>query len=211
MALQDTYHLAYEDLLELGVVSSEMLPRLNEIFEFTEQKWNDNVVQRIKNRNVKYLLIAEAAPWSPSDPPTYFYGQPSSSLHGRVLNALYDRKNRPPQAVVFDKLAEKGFVLIDTLPFAAKYTTNHRTEQAYIKAVRNCVANYFLRKINMLNWADEVKVAFAFFHNGQAILNALENTLPLPDGRTISISNEMIVADGSGYPNPDKLRLVYEN
>ena len=71
-SIEYIYPKEYEALMRLfgaGEVEAK-IARLNEIYFHAETKWNDYLNQ-IPNGEVKYLLIAEAPPWSNSGTPKY--------------------------------------------------------------------------------------------------------------------------------------------
>ena len=56
------------------------LPRVKEIHEYTELKWNEYADQ-LRDRVVRYLLIGEAPPWSPEGIPQFLLDPKSSSAN----------------------------------------------------------------------------------------------------------------------------------
>ena len=68
MELFDKYGQQYKLLKDLlgSRISQYPTERLNEIFTVTERKWKDNL-DRFKDRQVRYLFIAEAPPWTPAE------------------------------------------------------------------------------------------------------------------------------------------------
>ena len=74
---------------------AERVHRLEEIFAVTEQAWERNL-SRLERVPVRYLLIAEAAPWTDAGKrPSYFYETLGGSWVGRVLQAfdIFERED----------------------------------------------------------------------------------------------------------------------
>jgi hypothetical protein len=62
---------------------------LDEIFTVAEKTWDQNL-QRLSGRKVKYLLIAEAPPWTESGLVKYFYSTCDGAWVNRVWKAFFD-------------------------------------------------------------------------------------------------------------------------
>jgi len=69
-----------------------------------------------------------------------------------------------------------------------------------------------LEQINdrRINWSEDVKVALAFKLNGRAVIESFPDGICLPTGQVLSLSEESICVDGSGYTSPQELRNVFE-
>ena len=90
--------------------------RIDEIFDKCERKWQENL-NRLKNIKVKYLLIAEAAPWTAEGEVRYFYNTFDGNWVKRIWYAFYDIPFPDDMEYGLDCLAKKQFLLIDSLPF----------------------------------------------------------------------------------------------
>jgi hypothetical protein len=192
------------------------LENLNELYCFTEEKWEENV-RRLQSKKIriKYLLIGEAAPSATSkETSNYFYGD---KCKGPWWNAptkafLTHTGNRQ---IALDELADKQFLLIDTMPFAANFKpirASKKLRPAYFDLVSLCVESYLKQKINdpRLSWDSEVKLAFGLMYNAKAVIAALpKEELLLPTGQTIPLS-ENLLAIKANYPNADKLKTIFE-
>lgn len=183
---------------------------LEKIFAVCEEAWKRNLI-RLKGKRIRYLLVAEAAPWTePDDTPSYFY----DSLRGRWCNRILTAFNlTPPEGENeienrLSVLAEKGFVLVDSLPFAASYTTHLRQNPAYLELVRHC-RPYVESRLADLSWDGQVKVALAFKWNGLRVIESYNSQLLLPNGTRLNISENLVAADGSGFTNADTLKALF--
>jgi hypothetical protein len=70
------------------------LPRVKEIHEYTESKWNEYADQ-LRDRVVRYLLIGEAPPWSPEGIPQFLL-DPKSRV--RTLMQLCAKCSQPTRS-----------------------------------------------------------------------------------------------------------------
>jgi len=191
-----------------GELITESLKRMEQIFQTTERKWRCNL-NRLKK--VKYLLIAEAPPWSEDGEIRYFYNTFQPPLANRIWHAFFPSKILPQNIdIALTALGEQGFLLIDTLPFSMKYSSQFRKKPLYKKLIKECLP-FFMKKINdpMIRWAQEVRLAFAFKLNGEAIIEALPGGLPFPNKRLVRLTVDLISADRSGYPGHYKIRKIW--
>lgn len=188
------------------------LPILNETFNYTERKWNENL-KRLSQ--VKYVLLSEAPPHPENrDDIRYFYGIDDNREHIKrsiILSCVWKtfckNKEKPVKGSdILDTLAEHGFLLLDTLPFAMKYTSRIRKTANYKCLVRIC-KDYLLEKINNRNidWHDNVQLAIAFKLNGLVIIEAYPNGLIFPNNKVVILNKKMIVIGRNNYPSPEEL------
>ena len=211
--LQDDFPEQYKCLIKLfgeREVRSKAC-RLDQIHQVCEKAWGENT-KRLSGTKVKYLLIAEAPPWSEGESVRYFYltfNKDAGWITG-VWNVFYE--NDPPKTACeyLNQLAKKGFLLIDSLPFAMPYTTPMRKRPSYKRLVE-CCSDYVEKKISdpMIKWSEDVKVAFAFKHHGRALLETFPRGITLPTGRRVPFQKEMIAATSSGFPTRNSLRTVW--
>lgn len=183
--------------------------RLNEISARCEAAWETNL-DRLRNTEVKYLLIAEAPPWSEKDPINYFYTTLKGPWCNRIWNAFFNEAIPDDVNRALTLLAEKQFLLIDSLPFSMEYKTNHRKKELYVELIKCCKA-FINKKLNneKIQWAREVKVALAFYKNGEAIINAFPEGLELKAGQTIKLCPFLIATDESNYTNSNILKDIW--
>ena len=87
-----------------------VLPRLREIYEYTERKWCAYAGQ-IPQGIVQYVLIAEAPPWSPEGRPQ-FWLDPESGVQLNALRHLFCRTRLDPYANVLEVAAKHGFLIL---------------------------------------------------------------------------------------------------
>lgn len=202
----EAFHESYK-LFGEGIVQAR-LPRLNEIYRVTEEKWEENL-QRLVANNVKtkYLLIGEAAPWSDEGQEiTYFYNGKFKGLGGAILPGL--SINEWDAESIYNQVAKKQFVLIDSLPFSFSYKPSIRTR--YQQMMRECLG-YFQGKLfdPRLQWEDDVKVGFGYALSATAFMRIMDHELTLPNGQIIGLNENMIVADKSGFPHTSGFKRVF--
>lgn len=214
MKLEIDYPNQFEILKELfgdEEVNSK-LNRLNDIYKKTEGKWRENL-KRLKDSPVKYLLIAEAPPWIEQGEVQYFYNNFEGSWCRSIWQAFSPQKNKQPSPdECLEMLAKKGFLLIDTLPFAMKYTSAKRKKLKYKELIDKCREDFFMKKVNdqSIRYAEKVKLAFAFKLNAEAVIEALPQKLKLPENQGITINKLLIAADRSGFTSSTKLRNIFD-
>ena len=180
--------------------------RLDEIFQVTEQAWDRNL-SRLKNKTIQYLLIAEAAPWTePGRHPRYFYERLDGL--GCILSAFDAPTHDAEAALSF--LADRGFLLVDTLPFAMPYSEKKaRGRPAYLPLIK-ASQDYFLGKLHdrSLQWSDHVRAALAFEVHGSKTIEAYSGGIDLPSGR-VPISKDDIAVNPAHYTCAHELRRVF--
>ncbi len=210
MELFERFGPEYELLKGLFPRTNFCRERLNQIFVCTEALWDKNL-ERLKGKEVKYLLIAEAPPWTPeNDDIKYFYSTTPSPWRTRVWNTFCDTRRPDDSEEALQTLAEKKFLLIDTLPFSAKYTSPRRRNRKYEKLIREC-SSFFCDKLKhpSITWSREVKVAFALKLNGCAAIRAYSDINCLSSIMD-EFDEENITADDAGQPNPTKMRRIFD-
>jgi hypothetical protein len=186
-----------------------ILPRLDEIHEACESAW-ENYLGLLHGREVRYLLIAEAAPWTESgSEPSYFYKNLCGSWCKRILNA-FDIDDRIGAELCLRRLAEEGFLLVDTMPFATKFSTNIRKGEKYSNLLNSC-RGFFEGKLFdcRISWSPKLKVALAFKWHARKLFKNYPNGLSIPSLQPIMLSESMIAADRSGYTNPNLLNEIW--
>jgi hypothetical protein len=191
----------------------DALPRLNEIHDYTERKWRD-FVARIPDGRVRYLLIAEAPPWSDRGAPQYVLDPGSRSrtllraLRGAFLSSSESRHLEPGE--VLTQLALRGLIVVDSIPFSMNFT-GKRTLAKYEKLVRMTTRAYLMPKVQSasLSWPSDLRIAFGVKLNASAVMKALGNTLHLGDA-SHPLGPQMIAVNGAGYPDAKRLKAVYD-
>ncbi len=198
---------------------NERLPRLDEVFRYSEEKWQENL-SRLKNSEVKYLLIAEAPPWTnENEPIKYFYAIHENDIHFRrstLLKAVWyafesqKLKDINDKEKALNEIGENGFLLVDSLPFAMNFKIINRGGEDYISLVKSCL-EYLYGKLNFpgIKWSENVKIALAFKKNAEALIEAIPAGIKLQNGSTLYISKKLIVANNANYPNSKMLKSVY--
>jgi hypothetical protein len=177
------------------------LPRLDTISEYTEQKWLE-YVDRIPRRYVKYLLILEAPPGTDDDPPLYFLDPACRprTLMNAVSPAFFGCQSADGKRTL-DGLAQRGFLMVDSIPFSMKYTSSLRSRPAYSQLVGRTAKSYMLDKLtsSSLSWSDDLRIGFSLRLNANCVMAALQHTLPV-GSREFHLSDAMVVTDASNYP-----------
>jgi len=183
------------------------LPRIREIHEYTENAWH-RYTEMLRHREVRYLLIAEAPPWSAEGTPQYMLDARSrfSTFIQAVSSAFMLRPSS--YADVLDALAERGFLLLDSIPFAMDYSSKRGTKR-YDDLVRLTATSYLKANLDdsSLSWSNDLRIAFGVKRNARALLRALP-CLPL-GGRDHPLSMEMVAVSGAGYPDAAQMRAIY--
>lgn len=205
---QDNINLLV-DLFGKSLIS-EKLERLRYIHANTEHNWLLNL-RRYEGHEIKYLLFCEAPPFSEESVPTYFYNQTKGNLNSKIWKTFFGRTKKPVlDEEYYQKLAEKGFLLIDTLPFSMQYSSKQRRHVAYNKLLEN----YLDQIINKLNHKEikissEVQIAFGFKLNALCFINVTGGKLLLKKYRTLQFDASKIAADNSGFTNIAKLSKIF--
>ena len=215
MTLPEKYRTQFELLKNLfGEHQVEQkLERLEKIYSYCKSKWLTNL-ERFSGTPVKYLLIAEAPPWT-EEPNRikYFYALDENDEHIKfsvLLRALWKCFfDMQPRKDMLNQLAKQGFLLVDTIPFAMDYK-GKRGNQKYDALVNSC-ADYLESQLKNPNivWVDNVKVAFAFKVNAKAVIDSFPDGITLPTGQRINLDESMIAANGAGYPDANLLKEVF--
>lgn len=205
-------------LSQLCGYSNQLLPlALNQIFQVTELRWNENI-DRIKRLNgkVRYLFIGEAAPSTQENnhPVRYFYNTNDGAWCDPIKRAfLSNEEMSRPIDERLEKLAMRGFLLVDTMPFAENYSVKQRRNRIkYRRLVTKCLQSFMLPKLNdsKIPWAENVKVAFGVRRNARIVINSMPNGLALPNGQVVLVSEELIATTGAHYPGTTKIRSVFD-
>lgn len=195
-------------LFPKGHFTPERIRWLDEIYRACKDKWEENLL-RLSGREVHYILIGEAPPWTQSGPVRYFYNTCDGPWVNRLWRTFFpDSKTVYAEKALAD-FARVGFLLIDALPFAENYS-GRRHPVRYPRLVGSCLP-YLLGKIHdsRLRYASQVSLALAFKVNGRAIIDSLQDGICLPTGQRLDVTSEIICADGSGYTSPKLLRSVF--
>lgn len=185
------------------------LPRLDQIFRVTESAWERNVA-RLNGKPIQYLLIGEAAPWTQiGNQPRYFYETPSGPWVKRILKVFLKNPSSDAETTL-SNLADRGFLLVDTIPFALQYTSRIRRGPTYLQLLL-ASRNYFLGKLQdpRLTWSTSLKVALAFRLNGIRTVDAYAGGIELRSGLRLLFDENQIAVDGSNYTSTNKLRDIW--
>lgn len=206
----EKYTIEIELLIDLfgPDVMDEYLPRLQEIYEYTEGIWH-TYVRRIGNTPIRYLLVAEAPPWSESGKPEYVLDPTSKprSLLSALRNAFIGTKPVLPSECL-KVLSSKGFLVLDSIPFSMDYSQK-RSSKKYDRLIESTVKSYLQAKINVtsLKWSSDVRIAFAVARNARSIMKSVRH-LEF-NGRKYFLSEDMIAVNRAGYPDANKLSDIF--
>jgi hypothetical protein len=186
------------------------LERLNEIFFVGEEAWKRNL-GRLRKVAVQYVIFSEAAPWTKTGPVRHFYHTFDGDLSRKVWRAFFDYPRPEDTELSLRRLADRGLLLIDSLPFAMKYTTKIRKSPIYGELIKGS-APLLVGKINdpRIRWARNVKGAFAYRLNGKMILETFPEGIRLPTNQLLLLNDNKIAADQSGYTNSERIREILE-
>jgi hypothetical protein len=189
----------------------EKLPRLNEIYRYTEKKW-DEYIKKIPECCINYLLIAEAPSWKNEGIPKYVL-DPDCEQRTllRALRATFMMHNEAvaTSADILRLLARQGWLIVDSTPFAMKYQ-GKRNRKAYRELIALTVKTYMNEKLRHphIKWSRNVKVAFSLKLNALAVISGLKGNLQL-DQVALRLSRMQIAANDAGYPHGKFLKRVY--
>lgn len=186
------------------------MDRLIYIYNVCEERWQHNLIDRVKITPIKYLLIAEAPPWSNNGEVNYFYNNFNGRWCESIYRAFYPSQKVPETETALHNLAGFGYLLVDSLPLALKYA-RLRNSKFYNESIKIFKEWWIGKLFNAhLNWAKQVKVALAFRVNGRKIIEALNGNLKLPNGQTVHLTEENIASDEANYTNTEKLRRIFD-
>ncbi len=185
-----------------------VLPRLREIYEYTEAKWRAYAGQ-IPQGVVRYVLIAEAPPWSREGRPQ-FWLDPKSDVQLSPLRHVFCQTRLDPYAHVLEVAAKHGFLILESIPFAMKYS-GKRASPRYNDLLRLTTKTYLQAKIDAssLTWSPSLRVAFSLKRNACAIISARGGQLSFA-GNLHVVSTEQIAVNRAGFPDAKKLRDLYK-
>lgn len=215
MTLRDDFPEGPRLLDALFGIENVDFARLDEIHAYTEDRWRE-YFSGIPGGRVRYLLIAEAPPWTKIGRPRYMLDPLMGPSRSRFLPAVCqaffgDLVYRNWEARrKLSELAKRGFLLIDSIPFAMKYLSDQRRGPRYAALVQYTSNTYLQEKLAFpgLIWAKRIRVSFGAKLNALALMASLENKLMLAN-RLYPLTTEMIAVDGSGQPNGTALRRIF--
>lgn len=180
----------------------QKLERLKFIYKNTEESWFKNL-EYFQNSEVKYILICEAPPYSETLVPKYFYNEIDRKFNTIIWNVFFENKKKPDDRKLYYKsLAEKGFLLIDNIPFSMQYDSHkHRNKEAYFQLIKNSL-NWTLEKFqtNKIKLSNDIKIAFGFKINAQRFIKATNGEILL-NGKSIKFNETNIGINKANYPD----------
>jgi len=210
--LEQSYKKEYEvlkGLFKAGYVE-DRIERLNFIHEYTESIW-DEYIKLIPNKTIQYLLIAESPPWSDEKTPQYFLDPTSRSrLLMNAFKGAFDC-NLPkytPENII-NYFAEKGLLLIDSIPFSMCYKSVRRRPK-YEELVNLSVKSYMLKKLieSKFRFNKDMKIVFGYRVNAIHVMKSLNGVLDL-NGNKFILNEKMICANyKSNYPDAGKIKEI---
>lgn len=154
---------------ESSLTTSHIIDRLREIFHTTEALWHDVVKHQLIefDLRINYLLIGEAPPWHPSGLISYFYNPANKKQASRLLSTIHSAfhgidlkdSNEIGNLKKIERLCEKGFLLIDMLPFGFNYGKIDRRSKIYPQLI-SLAMDHLIDKLDMLKplLADDCKI-----------------------------------------------------
>jgi hypothetical protein len=213
--LETEFPEAVEKLKQL--IPNARIGRLNEIFNVTEEKWEKNIGRLTAyNAKVKYLLIGEAAPYTEEgEEVKYFYNEAlRPSWRTRVYKAFFKDSNTTDPETQLQAIAQRGFLLIDVLPFSENYSGGRRprNKRQYQDLIELCAGDYFGTKLEYfrIQWDSDVEVAFGIRLTCRTVKRVLESFV-LPNGQVIFPDEDtQTVGDTYGNLRTDSLKRVFK-
>ena len=100
--------------------------------------------------------------------------------------------------------------MVDSIPFAMKYTSLIRSSPTYSQLLGRTAITYMHAKLtsSSLSWSDDLRVAFSLRLNANGVMEALQHVLRLGE-REYRLSEGMIATDASNYPQGHVLRDIF--
>ena len=206
-------------------LSKPVIQQLYEVYQQTEYAWHKNLKRFNSDSEINYLLVCEAPPWTFCSTTTYFYLQPQGPLFSAVRKAFFGDQSQD-RVKTYDMLAEKGFMLVDSLPYALSYTANQRKSTAYLNLVK-ANAPLWINKLNSskLNFSPDLKIALGYFWNGlrlievfggdfifnkQQLQTVKQATISLA-GKTYQFDTSSLVSklDTGYFPSSKEIKSIY--
>jgi hypothetical protein len=188
------------------------LPRLNQIHEYTEDKWW-LYLSLLRNKRVRYLLIAEAPPWSATGVPQYVLDPTSRS---RTLMQALRRAFLPPSVCkqldageALAEFARQGLLIVDSIPFSMAYSKK-RSSSEYDRLVQLTAQSYLQKKLRAasLSWSPGMRVAFSVKRNAFSVIEGLGHQLKLGEAN-LTLEPKQIAVNDANYPDAGKLKAAY--
>ncbi|HBW16804.1 MAG TPA: hypothetical protein DEF41_11925 [Desulfovibrio sp.] len=193
--------------------------RLRDIYETTETWW-ERYVDLIPGRTVRYLMITEAPPWNAEYDSLQRVSTPVYALNPeRAISPMLRQCYRTfyPDTPCDDaqealrRIASKGFLLLDGLPFALSYRTSQRKRLPYLEIQRMALSSYAYPKLRSsgLAWSTDLRVIFGYKYHALAFIQASDGFMHL-DGvhgsACITVVKDHIINDNimPGYKNMRK-------
>lgn len=200
-------------LLEKLFGKKEVLQKLNRlkfIYKNTEESWLRNL-EYFENSEIRYILLCEAPPYSETLVPKYFYNDIDQKFNTIIWNTFFHNIKKPTDIELnYKNLAEKGFLLIDTIPFAMQYSTQkHRDKDSYFQLITNSL-NWILEKLrnSKIKLSDDLKVAFGFKINAQKFIKATNGAIVLNE-KHVKFDESNIGINKANYPDSKMLSNIY--
>lgn len=215
-SLDKIYSDEYEEVIKLCNHNElkEKRDRLNTIYNQSENYWHA-YLDLIHNKEIKYLLIAEAPPWSETGEVVYVLNPKSKarSLLSAISKAFFDDNIYKKIGVseTLKKLACNNFTIIDSLAFALPYK-NKRNRKSYKKLVELSCGSYLLRKINENNikWDRDLKIAFSVKRNATLIIDKFSDGLFFEYlGKSLKVNDKNIAVNNAWYPDSNRLKKIF--
>jgi hypothetical protein len=202
-------NLNLEELNKLfpNQINEETKVILKKIFHNTEKSWISNV-SRFPNKIIKYLLICETPPLNG----TYFYSGANTRLFTTVWKTFFIDPICVNPNNAYQCLADKGFLLIDTLPYAMNYKTANRKNPVYDELIQKYL-HWWINKLNSnFIFAPDLKIAFGFKLNGLSVIKGNGGSICL-HGRHYKLNSCQIVAYKNHRWQPSTLKLgtIFQN
>lgn len=204
----DEKHIVKLKKLNSTYVENKKLERLKYIFNFSKNKFIENL-KRYKKTKVKYILFGEAPPWTECGEPKYFYSKIESKLHKTFWETFLSYNVPADMSVAYQKLADKQFILIDSIPYALKYNGNVREKGIYQELIYEYVSTEVSEINKSIIFDENLKIAFAFRINGCAIIKTFGGNIEIAN-KVIHLDEHNISADGTGFPKSYKLKTIFE-
>jgi hypothetical protein len=127
----------------------------------------------------------------------------------RALRRAFPAASEMSPEKALAEFARQRLLIVDSIPFAMKYSSSKRRGRKYEHLVSLTVPA-LLEKLESrsFSWSPDLRIAFSVRLNALAVISGLDSKLSL-GGRTFPLSSDLIAVNGAGYPDGRKLRALF--
>ncbi len=170
----------------------------------TERIWLNNK-KRYKNKEIKYLLIGEAPPFSGK----YFYSSTKNDLFKRVWEVFFSSSICAKKEDAYQCLANEGFLLVDSIPYHMNYSQSGKRNSPYNSLISYSLCWWRDNLNKHFSFHKDLKIAFAFEKNGNEIIKASGGNITI-GGEIRKLNVNQIAVNKAHYTSPVELVRVFK-